>query len=61
MDNTITSLLEEDDTQTISMDLEEGTTRIIFVVGNTDGSYEIVLNDSTNLSIDKPFGGLDSE
>ena len=60
-DNNITTLLEGDDTQNTSVDLEKGTARIILVGDHANGSCEITLNETNNVSVAPPSGGLDSE
>ena len=60
-DNKITTLLEGDDTQSTSVDLKKGTARIILVEDGTSGSCEITLSDISNVSVDSPSDGLDSE
>lgn len=60
-DNKITTLLEGDNTQSTSVDLKKGTARIILVGDGTSGSCEITLSDTSNVSVDSPSGGLDSE
>ena len=53
--------LEGDGTQNTSIDLEKGTARIILVGDGTSGSCEITLSDISNVSVDSPSDGLDSE
>lgn len=60
-DNKITTLLEGDDMQSTSVDLKKGTARIILVEDGTSGSCEITLSDISNVSVDSPSDGLDSE
>ena len=60
-ENEITTLLEGDGTQNTSIDLEKGTARIILVGDGTSGSCEITLSDISNVSVDSPSDGLDSE
>ena len=60
-DNDITTLLEGDDTQNTSVDLEKGTARIILVGDRANGSCEITLNETNNVSVAPSSGGLDSE
>ena len=59
--NDITTLLEGDDTQNTSVDLENGTARIILVGDHTSGSCEISLSEINNVSVARPADGLDSE
>lgn len=59
--NDITTLLEGDDTQNTSVDLENGTARIILVGDHTSGSCEISLSEINNVSVAPPADGLDSE
>ena len=60
-DNDITTLLEGDDTQNTSVDLEKGTARIILVGDHANGSCEITLSETNNVSVVPPSDGLDSE
>ncbi len=56
-----TTLLEGDDAQNTSVDLEKGTARIILVGGRANGSCEITLSETNHVSVAPPSGGLDSE
>lgn len=60
-DNDITTLLEGDDTQNTSVDLDNGTARIILVGDHTSGSCEITLSEINNVRVTSPSGDLDSE
>lgn len=60
-DNDIITLLEGDDTQNTSVDLDNGTARIILVGDHARGSCEISLSEINNVSVAPPSGGLDSE
>ena len=60
-DNDITTLLEGDDTQNTSVDLEKGTARIILVGDRANGSCEITLSETNSVSVVPPSDGLDSE
>lgn len=60
-DNDITTLLEGDDTQEASVDLANGTARIILIGDHANGSCEITLSEINNVSVAPPSGGLDSE
>lgn len=60
-DNDITTLLEGDDTQNTSVDLENGTARVILVGDRASGSCEISLSEINNVSVVPPADGLDSE
>ena len=60
-DNDITTLLEGDDTQNTSVDLENGTARIILVGDHASGSCEITLSEINNVRVTSPSGDLDSE
>lgn len=60
-DNDITTLLEGDDTQNTSVDLDNGTARIILVGDHASGSCEITLSEINNVRVTSPSGDLDSE
>ena len=60
-DNDITTLLEGDDTQNTSVDLDNGTARIILVGDHASGSCEITLSETNNVSVASPSGDLDSK
>lgn len=60
-DNDITTLLEGDDTQNTSVDLDNGTARIILVGDHASGSCEITLRETNHVSVASPSGDLDSE
>ena len=60
-DNRITTLLEGDDTQNTSVDLDNGTARIILVGDHANGSCEITLSEINNVRVTSPSGDLDSE
>ena len=60
-DNDITTLLEGDDTQNTSVDLGNGTARIILVGDHASGSCEITLSEINNVSVAPPADSLDSE
>lgn len=60
-DNDITTLLEGDDTQNTSVNLDNDTARIILVGDHASGSCEIILSEINNVSVAPPAGGLDSE
>ena len=60
-DNDITTLLEGDDTQNTSIDLDNGTARIILVGDHASGSCEITLSEINNGRVTSPSGDLDSE
>ena len=60
-DNDITTLLEGDDTQNTSVDLDNGTARIILVGDHASGSCEITLSEINNERVTSPSGDLDSE
>ena len=60
-DNDITTLLEGDDTQNTSVDLDNGTARIILVGDHASGSCEITLSEINHVRVTSPSGDLDSE
>lgn len=60
-DNEITSLLEGDDIQDMSVDLQSGVSRIVLVGDHANGSCKIILSEINNVSIDFPPGGLGLE
>ena len=60
-DNDITTLLEGDDTQNTSIDLEKGPARLILVGDHASGSCKITLNETNHVRVVPPSGGLDSE
>lgn len=60
-DNDITTLLEGDDTQNTSIDLEKGPARLILVGDHASGSCKITLNETNHVRVVPPSGGLASE
>ena len=60
-DNHITTLLEGDGTQNTSVDLDNGTARIILVGEHGNGSCEITLSKINHVSVASPSGDLDSK
>lgn len=60
-DNHITTLLEGDGTQNTSVDLDNGTARIILVGEHANGSCEITLSEINHVSVASPSGDLDSK
>ena len=60
-DYNITTLLEGDDTQNTSIDLEKGPARLILVGDHASGSCKITLNETNHVRVVPPSGGLDSE